>query len=283
MDIFDRENILGTGITLASPFEVEDFCESIFRGAGCAANADIAAGERAVPGNIDPANAVLRLGMPGQRDYFGFGACVKIYTPNPEIIMKAERDSDYRAALNRGSLVVPDGIGVVLASKFRRGRVRERITGIGLLERLLGFAEKYGRSVFLLGASPGVADAAAAKMLEKFPKLVFAGKRHGYFTVDEERAVAEEIAAANPFLLVAALGAPKQEFFIDRYADIIGATAAIGVGGALDVWAGNVRRAPAFISKIGLEWLYRALSQPSRIPRLAVIPRFILKSAFTRK
>lgn len=243
---FEREFILGTGITLVSPGGAADFCERIFSG-----------------GSL-------------------LGGAVKIYTPNPEIIMKADKASDYRDVLNRGALVVPDGIGVVMASKLRGGAVRERITGVGLLEQLLGFAEKYERGVYLLGSKPGVADDAAVRMKEKFPKLKIVGTHHGYFGDDEE-SVVEAIAAAKPYFLVVALGAPKQEFFIDKYAESVGASVAIGVGGALDVWAGNVKRAPRFVSRIGMEWLYRALSQPSRIPRLAAIPKFIIKTAFTRR
>lgn len=242
---FERESVLGTMLTANPPSEVYAYCRSIY----CC-----------------------------KKQYAD-----RIYTPNPEIVMKAESDESYRDVLNRGHLVVPDGIGVVLASRFRRGRIRKRITGIGLLEHLIGVAADLGKSVYLLGSKQGVADSAAVKMLEKYPNLVICGTHHGYFGEADEERLVQQIAATKPDLLVVALGAPKQEIFIDRYADRIGAKAAIGVGGALDVWAGNVKRAPKFVSKMGLEWFYRAVTQPSRIPRLAAIPKFVFKAIFYKK
>ncbi|MDO4753575.1 MAG: WecB/TagA/CpsF family glycosyltransferase [Bacillota bacterium] len=242
---FEKEEILGTGITTASPQDVYQFCKTVF--------------DQGAP------------------------APVKIYTPNPEIVMKAEKDEQYRSVLNRGVLVVPDGIGVVLASRFRFGKIKKRITGIDLLEHLLSVAAESGKSVYLLGSRPGVAETAGVKMLEKYPGLIVSGTHHGYYNDEEEERLVDQIEAAKPDLLVVALGAPKQEIFIDRYADRIGINAAIGVGGALDVWSGNVERAPKFLSRIGLEWLYRVIKQPSRIPRLAIIPKFVFKSLFTRK
>lgn len=250
---FAKEEILGTKITVGTPQEVYHFCSDL-----------------------------LEKGKENAKSE-GFEETTKIYTPNPEIVMKAEKDLNYREVLNRGSLVVPDGIGVVLASRFRFGKIKKRITGIDLLGHLLSVAAEQGKSVYLLGSKPGVAEEAGVRMIETYPNLIIAGAHHGYFGEDEERRLVSQIAATNPDLLVVALGAPKQEYFIDRYSAEIGVRAAIGVGGALDVWSGNVIRAPKFISKIGMEWLYRVIKQPSRIPRLAVIPKFIFKAAFTRR
>lgn len=242
---FQKESILGIMISTADPQEIYRYCDNIF---SCEKS-----------------------------------GTDKIYTPNPEIVLKADEDPEYRDILNRGSIVVPDGIGVVLASRFRHGKVKKRITGIGLLEHLIRVAAHSNKSVFLLGSRPGVAESAAVKMLEKYPDLVIAGTYHGYFTAEEEEAVVNQIAATKPSFLVVALGAPKQEKFIDKYAERIGVKAAIGVGGSLDVWAGNVRRAPRIVSKIGMEWLYRAVRQPSRIPRLAAIPKFLVKAFFFKQ
>lgn len=243
---FEKEELLGTKISIGTPKEVFSYCDAIF-------------------------------------DITDEGGAKKIYTPNPEIVMKAEKDPEYREVLNRGSIVVPDGIGVVLASRFRFGKIRKRITGIDLLEYLLVVAAKSGKSVYLLGSKPSVAERAGVRMLEKYPNLIVAGTDHGYFSKQEEDSLVNKIAATKPDFLVVALGAPKQEFFIDRYADRIGVKVAIGVGGALDVWSGDVTRAPKFVSKIGMEWLYRVIKQPSRIARLAVIPKFVFKAAFSKR
>lgn len=250
---FAKEEILGTKITVGSPQEIYHFCRDIFE-----------------------------TGHDIEKSCHSEGV-TKIYTPNPEIVMKAERDQEYREVLNRGGLVVPDGIGVVLASRFRFGKIKRRITGIDLLEHLISVSADSGKSVYLLGSKPGVAETAGVRMVEKYPNLIIAGTHHGYFNQEEEQRLVNQIAATNPDLLIVALGAPKQEFFIDRYAERIGVRVAIGVGGALDVWSGNVMRAPKLMSGIGLEWLYRAIKQPSRIPRLAIIPKFVFKAAFTRK
>lgn len=208
------------------------------------------------------------------------GTCLKVYTPNPEIVMKANRDDAYCEVLNRAGLLVPDGIGVVIASKMKGGAIQQRQTGIDLLAHLLSVARSGGKRVFLLGSKPGVAEKARDHILEAYYGIKIVGVHHGYFTNDDE--VLPMLREAKPDLLVVALGAPKQEIFIDKYAKSIGASVAIGVGGALDVWSGDVKRAPKWISKIGMEWLYRGLSQPSRLPRLLSLPTFLIKVAYSK-
>lgn len=207
--------------------------------------------------------------------------CLNVYTPNPEIVMKATKDTAYRDVLNRAGLLVPDGIGVILASKMKRGAIRQRQTGIDLLAHLLSVAHRGEKRVFLLGSKPGVAEKARDHMLEVYSGLQIVGVHHGYFANDDE--ILPILREAKPDLLVVALGAPKQEVFIDKYAKELGASVAIGVGGALDVWSGDVKRAPNWISKIGMEWLYRGLSQPSRLPRLFSLPAFLIKVAFSKR
>ncbi len=198
-----------------------------------------------------------------------------IYTPNPEIIMKAYRDPDYRGVLNRADMVVPDGIGVVYGSKIVKKPVRERVAGFDLSCALLTFAAKGEKSLFLFGGKPGVAEMAAENIFAKYPGIRIAGTCHGYHK--DTALVAAEIRESGADLVLVCLGAPKQEIWIDTHKDETGAKVLIGAGGSLDVFAGTVKRAPAFFRKLNLEWFYRLAKQPSRIGRMLDLPRFMIK------
>ncbi len=195
-----------------------------------------------------------------------------IYTPNPEIIMKAYRDETYAAVLNRADMVVPDGIGVVYGSKMVGRPVTERVAGFDLSCALLSEAAKSGKRVFLFGGKPGIADLAAKSMTEKYPGLLICGTAHGY---DPDKShIASEIRACSADIVLVCLGAPAQESWIDIYKEETGAKILIGAGGSLDVFAGTAKRAPAIFRKLNLEWFYRLLCQPSRIGRMMDLPRF---------
>ncbi len=204
-----------------------------------------------------------------------------IYTPNPEIIMKAYRSADYAAVLNRADMVVPDGIGVVYGSKIVGKPVRERVAGYDLSCALLEHAGETGKKLYLFGGKPGIADTAAEKIKEKHPGIVIAGTTHGYHESYDH--VAAEIAESGADLVLVCLGAPKQEVWIDENKDRTGARVLIGAGGSLDVFAGTVKRAPAFFRKLNLEWFYRLIKQPSRAGRMLDLPRFALKVLFHGK
>ena len=197
-----------------------------------------------------------------------------VITANPEFLYNAGFDPALLELARRADIVTADGIGVVWASQMAGVPVPGRVTGIDLMMALVERAAAENRSVFLLGAAPGVADAAAARISRDFPGLRIAGVWHGYFTEDEEASVAEMVREARPDLLFAALGAPKQEWWIDRYLPTFGAVTAIGVGGSFDVISGRVARAPGFIQRLHCEWLYRLLKDPARWRRQAVLPRF---------
>jgi N-acetylglucosaminyldiphosphoundecaprenol N-acetyl-beta-D-mannosaminyltransferase len=197
-----------------------------------------------------------------------------VVTPNPEIVRLARRSPEYRNALNAAALVLPDGIGVIYAAKILKKPLRTRVTGIDFASELLGRCAERGFSAFLFGAKPGVAETAAARLAERYPGIVIAGTADGYFADADARATA--INAASPDLLLVCLGAPKQELFMAKYAAELNAKLAVGLGGALDLFAGNVRRAPRLMRKLGLEWLYRLAKQPSRIGRMAKLPLFLL-------
>ena len=209
--------------------------------------------------------------------------CSMIVTPNSEIVQNASKDEELKALIGEADLIIPDGIGLVYASKIMGCPLSERVTGIDFLETIIAHLAETGESIFFFGSKPGVADAAAARMKEKYPGLRVAGTQNGYFTPEEEPGIVEQINASGADFLCVALGAPKQERFIAQHREeFTSVRGAIGVGGSLDVWAGNLKRAPEFYRKHGLEWLSRFIQQPSRIGRMAALPVFMLRVIFTK-
>ncbi|MDR1571336.1 MAG: WecB/TagA/CpsF family glycosyltransferase [Clostridiales Family XIII bacterium] len=209
--------------------------------------------------------------------------CSQIVTPNSEIILRASRDAALRGIIAGAALVIPDGIGVVYASRILGSPLAERVTGIDFLSRALGWSAENGRSVYLLGGAPGIAEKAAEKMREAYPGLKVAGTRDGYFAAGEEARVVAAINESRADFLCVAMGSPRQEAFIAAHGGGLCARAAVGVGGSLDVWAGALKRAPGFFRDHGLEWLYRLMQQPSRIGRVAALPLFLLRVLLERR
>ncbi len=199
----------------------------------------------------------------------------KIYTPNSEIILYASENPEFTDVLNSADMVIADGIGVVYGSKILGNPLSERVAGFDLVCRLFEPMAKMGKSVYLLGSKPGVAEMAAENLKKKYPGLVIAGTHDGYFKDDEP--VIESINNAAPDFLMVCLGFPKQEMWINNNADKLNAKLAIGAGGCLDVFAGTVQRAPEFYCNHGIEWLYRLIKQPSRFVRMLALPKFGLK------
>ena len=197
-----------------------------------------------------------------------------VVTPNPEIVMAAREDAELMGAVRDAALVLPDGIGVIYGGKILGTPLKEKTPGIdfaaGVIERL----SHKGGSVFLFGAKPGVAELAAQNLSRRFPGLVIAGTSDGYFSDDAP--IVERIAAAKPDLLLVCLGMPKQEFWMQAHAGQLDVGLMAGLGGRLDVFAGVVERAPERWQKLGLEWLYRLLKQPSRAGRMMKLPKFVL-------
>lgn len=197
-----------------------------------------------------------------------------VVTANPEIVMATRQDATFAAAVRRATWVLPDGVGVVWAARLLGAPVPERVPGIDLMEKLLSISARRGYRVFFLGAAEGVAEEAAANVRRRFPGIAVVGARHGYFSPKEEASVVAGVQRAAPDLLFVGLGAPRQELFIARHRRWWSVPVAVGVGGALDVLAGRVRRAPRWVQSLGLEWFYRFLQQPRRLPRLLALPRF---------
>lgn len=214
--------------------------------------------------------------------------CSLIVTPNSEIIVNAAEDPELKNIIEHADLVIPDGIGLVYASRIMGVPLKERVTGIDFLDAILGYLEETGQSIFFLGSkpgdgeTPGIADLAVEKMKEKYKDLKVAGTHHGYFKGPDEAGIVNEINASGADFLCAALGSPKQEKFVFQHRDELKIKGAIGVGGSLDVWAGTLKRAPEFYRNNGLEWLYRLIQQPSRYKRMAALPLFMIKVVVSR-
>ena len=203
-----------------------------------------------------------------------------VVTPNPEFLLAAEKDPEFRRVLNAADLVLPDGIGVVYSAKILGTPLKERVPGIEFAEAMLSALNDMGGRLYLLGAKPGVAEEAGRRICARYPALVLCGTHDGYFK--DEQAILPEIAAAKPDLLFVCLGAPKQEKWMARWGQHTGAKLAIGLGGCLDVFAGNVQRAPERWQKLGLEWAYRLKKEPKRIGRMAKLPLVLVKAAGQR-
>lgn len=201
-----------------------------------------------------------------------------IFTPNSEIILYASNNPEFAEVLNKGDMVIPDGIGVVYGAKILRNPIKERVAGYDLVCNLLPIMAEKGQSIYLLGAKPGVAEKAAETLLAKHPGLVIAGTHDGYFKDDEE--VIADINKCAPDFLMVCLGFPKQENWIYSNREKLNAKLAIGAGGCLDVFAGTVQRAPEFYCNHGIEWLYRLVKQPTRFVRMLALPKFGLKVLF---
>ncbi len=203
-----------------------------------------------------------------------------VVTPNPEFILACEKDPVFRDILNKADLVLPDGIGVVYSAKILGTPLKERVPGVEFAEDMLACLNETDGRLYLLGAKPGVAEQAGARILERYPNIVLCGTRDGYF--HDEPDVLLQVAAARPDLIFVCLGAPKQEKWMARWGAHTGARLAIGLGGCLDVFAGNVERAPELWQKLGLEWAYRLKKEPRRIGRMARLPLVLVKAAGAR-
>lgn len=199
-----------------------------------------------------------------------------VVTLNPEMCMASLEDEQFAGIVRGASLVVPDGIGITWALKRLGYGKAEKVPGIELADAVVARCAASGAPIYLLGAKPGVAERAAASLAVKHPGLKVAGVRDGYFPVEEEDAVAAHVTGSDAGLVLVALGAGRQEAFMARACSLKKSIVMIGVGGSLDVFSGDVQRAPLAVRKIGLEWLYRGLSQPARFRRLMKLPQFAL-------
>ena len=208
------------------------------------------------------------------RDLMAERRAAYVVTPNPEIVMLCREDAAAMQAVQGADLVLPDGIGIVYGAKILHKPLRGRVPGIefgtGMIER----CAKLGKSVYLLGAKPGVAEQAAENLKNRFPGLVIAGTHDGYFK--EDAPIAAEIKASGADMALVCLGAPKQELFMAKYGEATGCHLLMGLGGSMDIFAGVAQRAPEFYCKHNLEWFYRLIKNPSRIGRMMKLPLFLV-------
>jgi len=210
--------------------------------------------------------------------------CSLIVTPNSEIVVNASCDMELKSLIESAELIIPDGIGLVYASKILKNPLNERVTGIDFLSVILEYLQANSKPAYFLGAKPGVAELAAENMKAKYTDLKIAGVHHGYFKEDDEKEIARRINESGAEFLCVAMGSPRQEKFIyDHMGEFSNVRAAMGVGGSFDVWAGTLKRAPEFYQKHGLEWLYRLLQEPSRYKRMLKLPVFMIKVMASKK
>jgi N-acetylglucosaminyldiphosphoundecaprenol N-acetyl-beta-D-mannosaminyltransferase len=186
---------------------------------------------------------------------------------NAAKLVRIQSDETLRAAVAGSELVTADGQAIVWAGRLLGQVVPERVAGIDLFDALLSRAVLRGYGVYLLGSRPDVVERAAAEIRARHPGIRLVGYRHGYFGRSEDEAVVEEIRDTRPDMLFVALETPVKETFLARYRDRIGAPFVMGIGGALDILAGERRRAPRLLQQLGLEWCYRLAQDPRRLAR----------------
>lgn len=222
---------------------------------------------------VDQAQALEVIESAWQR-----GRGMQIVTLNAEMVVAAQQDAQLDRIIRHAHLIIPDGAGVVWAVKLNGGTQVSRLPGIELANSTLHKAAQSGRRVVLLGGKPEVLEQLTRELPQRFPGLNIVAGHHGYFSMDEEEEVVDELIGSEPELMLVALGVPKQEYFIDRWQSHFPKAVFIGVGGSFDVWTGQVKRAPEAWQKLNLEWLYRLVCEPWRWKRMgASLPNFFFQ------
>ncbi len=190
---------------------------------------------------------------------------------NADCMLIARKNKKYQQALNKADLVYADGIGVVWGAKLWGHSLPGRSTGADFMPDFCQTFADQGLRLFFLGAPPGIAEQAAARLQKKIPNLLITGTHHGYFTPEQEQEVIVEINAAKPDIVVVGLGAPYQEFWINEHADQLGGAVLWGVGGLFDFLSGTTSRGPQRLLDHGFEWLCRLMTEPKRLWRRYLI------------
>jgi N-acetylglucosaminyldiphosphoundecaprenol N-acetyl-beta-D-mannosaminyltransferase len=199
----------------------------------------------------------------------------QVVTVNPEFIVAAQSDDEFRRILNASSLALPDGVGLLWAARFLGRPLQERVTGTDTMQHLAALAARKGYRLFLLGAAPGVAVETAARLCEAYPGVTIVGTHAGSPAPEEEDEIVGMVQRAKPDILFVAYGAPAQDKWIARNLARLGVPVAMGVGGAFDFISGRAKRAPLWVQRLGLEWLHRLLHEPWRWRRMLALPKFV--------
>jgi N-acetylglucosaminyldiphosphoundecaprenol N-acetyl-beta-D-mannosaminyltransferase len=198
-----------------------------------------------------------------------------VMTVNPEFVMMARESPEFRTVLQRATLAIPDGIGIIWAARILGTPLRERVAGVDTVVQFARIAARNGLRIFLLGAAPGVAERVAERLEKENPGLKIAGTFAGSPHPSEEDDICRRILSAQPHMLLVAYGPPRQDLWIARTMDRLRVPVAIGVGGTFDFIAGVIPRAPSWMQKTGLEWLFRLIQEPRRWKRMLTLPRFV--------
>ncbi|AKA71926.1 WecB/TagA/CpsF family glycosyltransferase [Clostridium scatologenes] len=203
---------------------------------------------------------------------------VNIISGNPEVLYNGLNEPLlFENFTSNRAIIIPDGIGTVLASKVVKNPVKEKIAGIELMEEIVKKCEREGKSIYLIGAKQEILDACVEKLQSKYAKLNISGSHNGYFDLNNCNDLIDDIKARKPYALFIAMGSPRQDVFIIKNMEELPCKVFMGVGGSFDVFAGKVKRAPNWMIKLGLEWLYRVAKEPFRVKRLGSIPKFLLE------
>lgn len=201
---------------------------------------------------------------------------IHIISGNPEVLMNGLNDEALlKNFTGKDALIIPDGVGTVIASKLIKQPVKQKIAGIEVMDEVIEFCEEENKGIYLLGAKEEVLSECERNLKNKYPKLTIAGSHNGYFDMNHCDDIIQDIKNSEAYALFAAMGAPRQEKFIARFMYDLPCSVFMGVGGSFDVFAGKVRRAPKWMINFGLEWLYRVIKEPWRFKRLASIPKFL--------
>ncbi|MBN2057289.1 MAG: WecB/TagA/CpsF family glycosyltransferase [Candidatus Saganbacteria bacterium] len=205
--------------------------------------------------------------------YLGTSGSHIIVTPNPEIIVVCQKDAELKRIMNSASLRVPDGVSMLVVSRLLKQPLKQRVSGIDLMLRLCDVMNQAGKRIYLLGSAPGVANEASARLLNKYDRLQIVGTHDGYFSDDRE--IVEQIKVTKPDILFVGLGAGRQERWLNHHLAATGVPVGLAIGGSLDVISGRKKRAPRWVQKLYIEWLYRLFREPKRWKRQLALPKFL--------
>ncbi|MEN6413686.1 MAG: WecB/TagA/CpsF family glycosyltransferase [Veillonellales bacterium] len=206
-----------------------------------------------------------------------------VATANAEMVMLAEKDKELAEILKNADLIVPDGAGVVWAARHQGYIVPERVAGYDLVQYLLKRSAAKGYRVFLFGGSPGIADRARIVAEQYYKGVKILGTCNGFFDAKREQEIIQMIQSVQPDILLVALGVPKQEKWLARHMSQLNVPVSIGVGGTFDVMSGVMKRAPLWMQRANIEWLFRLISQPKRAMRMLALPHFVFKVLSIKK
>ena len=208
--------------------------------------------------------------------------CKIVVAPNTEFVMMAQKDEEFFDVLKSADLATPDSVGIMLGGKFQKKPFKQRIPGQAYFRKVLEIGEKENWSFYLLGGKDDVPKIAAENLKKIYPNINIVGYHEGFFELEGEEKVIQEINSLKPNVLFVAMGAPLQEKWIAKYKNDLKVDIAAGQGRTFDYEAGKIKRAPKIFQKLCIEWLWRLILQPSRIIRMLALPVYLFKITFTK-